>query len=302
MKKITIAGGTGLIGGLLSRALRERGYLVQHLSRTPGECPEYATYKWDPSRGDIDLKALLDLDGLINLAGAGIADRPWTKSRRRVLYESRVAGNRLLRDAVAKVQSRPNVFIGSSAVGYYGDQGDREVTEDTPPMHHGFLGELSRDWEASQDAFADLDVRMAKLRIGLVLSGRGGVLPVLRRSIVFGVGACLGTGAQYMSWIHETDMVQMIIRILEDDALQGVYNAVSPNPVQHETFMRLLVRQKGGLGWLPKVPAPLLRLLMGERSALVLDSSRVIPQRMLRAGFTFTFPKLKAAVQDLEGK
>ncbi len=293
-----IAGGSGMIGTGLSKRLVQGGHEVRLLTRHPELDHSYPAFGWDVAAGKMDPQALLDVDVIISLAGAGIADRRWSKSRKQILLKSRVSGNNLIFETLQRHQQRISQFIGASAIGIYGDRGEKILTESSEPGE-GFMSELCNTWEQSQRQFGEITDQLAHVRIGLVLAKEGGILPTMYHSIFAGIGASLGSGTQYMSWIHLIDLLRIFELLLSAPHLQGAFNAVSPSPIQHRQFMRHLVNQKGGLGWVLPIPSLAIRLVLGEMAQVVLDSTRVVPKRLMAEGFAFDYVDLDQALKSL---
>ncbi len=300
MKTILIAGGTGLVGSHLCPFLRKQGYEVRLLSRHPDKVRDYSAYRWDVGTRQIDRAALEGVDAVINLAGAGIADRPWTSARKRELITSRVDATLLLRDALAELKVKPRRYIAASAIGYYGNRADEWVDEDSHRGTHGFLTELAVAWEAAAQQIEALGIATARLRIGIVLAREGGALKPLALPGLFGMAPWFGNGRQWYSWIHVTDLVRMIHYLLTRPTLTGPWNGVSPSPVRLKDFVKTIARTRRGLALGMPVPAWLLRLGMGEMADTVLYSTRVRPRRWLEeTDFRWLFPELEGALEDL---
>lgn len=294
---VLIAGGSGLVGRRLQFFLKKNGYAARILTRTPrGE----GEFRWDPASGEIDPAALEGVGAIVNLAGAGIADKRWTEARKREIVDSRVLSARTLAEAVgAQVGPKPAVYIGASAIGLYGDTGDALLSEDSP-AGVGFMPECCMAWEAAARPFADvLGLRSALLRIGIVLSTQGGALPEVLRPARFGLGVSFGDGRAWWSWIHIDDLCRMIIWAIENPQAQGVYNAVAPAPERNKALIAAVGRAMGRT--LLPLPAPslALRLLLGEMSAVVLNSNRVSAQKVINVGFEFEYPELEGALRAL---
>lgn len=296
---VLITGGTGLIGRRLTEILQAIGHQVRHLSRRPAPDAPVPTYHWDPAAGTLDTAALDNLDAIVHLAGAGVADQRWTDVRKSEIVDSRVETARLLREALqTRNQSLP-AFLSASAVGYYGaDTGDRRLTEDAPPAHD-FLAYVTQMWEAAADTFAEGGTRVVKLRIGVVLSADGGALPQLARPVRWGAGAPLGTGQQYLSWVHIDDVARMFAFALETPTLSGTYNAVGPTPVTNDTFTHVVAEVLDRPYFLPPVPGFLLYLALGEMATVVLGGNRVSSEKIAAAGFTYRYPELTHALSGL---
>ncbi|MBA4055456.1 MAG: TIGR01777 family protein, partial [Marivirga sp.] len=234
-----------------------------------------------------------------HLAGAGIADKPWTEERKREILESRTNSTRLLFDELKKGDHTVNVFISSSAIGYYGFGDKQEIfTEESNPGND-FLATVTRHWEKEVDAISALGIRVIKVRTGIVLSEKGGALMEIVKPVKFFAGAPLGSGEQYMSWIHLDDLCGLFIKAVEDPAMSGAYNGVAPNPVTNRDLTVTIARTLHKPLILPAIPAFVLKLLLGEMADLVLRGSKVSPQKILRAGYRFKFENLNEALADL---
>jgi uncharacterized protein len=295
--RILITGGTGLVGTRLSEMLIDQGYEVAHLSRSTRPYSHYKTFKWDIDRHYIDENVLSYADYIIHLAGASIAEGKWTKERKREILESRVKSAQLLRECLSKTGHHVKAFVSASAVGIYGDTGQRLVTEES---HYGddFLAQVCKQWEAAAWEVHELGIRTVIFRMGIVLSNKGGALPQIAKPVKLMAGAPLGSGQQYMSWIHIDDLCRLFISAIEEHQFQGVYNAVAPNPVTNEEFTRTLAqvmhRPLTGL----KVPAAGLKLVLGEKSEVVLESQRVSANKVIQTGFTFEYQTILQALES----
>ena len=299
MSSILIAGGSGMIGSALSRSLMADGHKVSVLSRTPDHRSTPIQYRWNPSSEYIDEKAIQDVDVVINLCGAGIADKLWTRKRRLVLSESRLVPTRFLASLWKDRERKPAMYIGASAIGIYGDQGDKILDENSVSETEDFMVKLCRDWEGHHWKLEESGMEVSIMRIGLVLSDSGGLLPKLMSFIFLKSGAILGSGDQYMSWIHHHDLVDLFKWVINGNLPAGIYNTVGPDPVQHREFMHTLKRSSSKLSFLASVPTPILKLVMGEMSATVLSSVRVLPSKALTGGFNYRFEKLENAMGEV---
>lgn len=295
MQTILVTGGTGLIGKALTALLQSKGYSVLHLSRRDNPRAAVPAYAWDIAKGYIDPEALERADGIVHLAGAGIADSRWTAARKRELYDSRVLGTRLLTEQILRASKRPRVFVCGSAIGYYGNRGDEILTEESA-AGNGFMTDICRDWEAAIEPLRAQGLRCPVLRIGIVLSDRGGALAKMLPSYRFRLGAYFGNGKQYYSWVHIDDICRMLLFLLEQPHADGVYNGTAPNPVPNAEFARSLARALQRPSLIVPVPAFALRLAMGEMADVVLHGCRVLPQRLQSAGYTFVHPDLEPAL------
>ncbi|MCB2407402.1 TIGR01777 family oxidoreductase [Hymenobacter lucidus] len=297
-RKVLITGGTGLIGTRLADMLIDAGYEVAILSRQPSQS-RYRSFRWDPSAGTIDEAAVPYADYIINLAGSSVSDGKWTNERKRDILTSRLQGTSLIARELAKSNQHVRTFLSASAIGIYGDSGDQLVTEETPPASpDDFLVAVSQQWEKAGQQVQELGIRTVLMRIGIVLSTEGGALVPLARTVKMMAGAPLGSGRQFMSWIHLDDLCRLFIQVLEDARWQGTYNAVAPNPVTNQEFTETLAEVMHRPLVLPKVPAFGLKLMMGEMSEIVLGSQRVSAEKVLKQGFTFEYPQLKGALES----
>lgn len=299
--RVIITGGTGLIGRVLAGELVAAGWEVIVLSRHPERAPQMSegvrAEKWD-GRTAQGWGGLADGAGaIVNLAGENIAGGRWTADRKRRIRESRLAAGAAVVEAVTAARQKPSVVVQASGIGYYGPYGDEPISEDGPPGTD-FLGRLAVEWEASTAPVEAMGVRRVVVRTGVVLSREGGVLPRLMLPFRFFVGRRLGDGQQWVSWIHIADEVRAIRFLMENPNVRGPYNLTAPNPVTNAQLARTLGRVLGRPSWMP-VPAPALRLLLGEMADALLTGQRAVPQRLLEAGFRFRFPELEAALMDL---
>lgn len=300
--KIIITGGTGLIGTALARSLNADGHLAIVLTRNPDhhtDVPLLRHLPWDgkTSAGWID--EVRDADAIVNLAGAGIADARWSAARKQEIVQSRVDAGRAVMDALDKTQDgRPRMLVQASAVGYYGVHGEEPVVEDSPPGSD-FLANTCVAWEASTSDAETLGVRRAVARTGVVFSLDGGALPqILLPFKMVVAGGPLGSGEQYVPWIHVDDEVRALRWLIETPDARGAYNLCAPNPVKNRDLAQTIGEVMGRPAAIP-TPAIALKAALGERATVVLDGQRQIPQRLLTEGFTFTYPDLRPALEEL---
>lgn len=293
MNHILITGGSGLIGRQITELLEKKGYEVAWLSRTP---QERKFFLWDVDKGKIDPKSMEWADAVIHLAGAGVADKRWTPERKKLILESRTKSAQLLYSAIESAQSKPNTFISASAVGYYGFNTGTTLVDENSPAGDDFLAQVVIAWENEAKKMEALHLRTVLLRIGIVLDADGGALGEMLKPPV---AAPLGSGDQWMSWIHIDDLARMFVFALEKTTLQGVYNAVGPNPATNQLLTKEAASAKGkpyiGIG----VPGFVLNLVLGEMAAMVLGGNRVSCQKIQKAGFQFEFFELSAALKNL---
>ena len=299
--RVLITGANGMIGQALERSLTTEGHQVNCLVRRPrlqrvAHPPQSQDYAWDPDRGIIDPDALERLDGVIHLAGANIAQGRWTSRRKQQLRSSRVEATTFLIEALRKASTRPDFFLTASAIGIYGDQSDREIIE-THPAADDFLGSLGQDWEKASAVMEQDGVRVVALRLGMVLAGEGGALKSMLPAFRLGMGAILGHGDQYVSWISMTDLLRCVDHIMHKADLEGPFNLTAPNPVTFKTFAKTLGKVLKRPVLL-RLPTFAVRLLFGEMGQSVLMSScRALPGKLLASGFDFQQPDLESALK-----
>lgn len=296
-QSILIAGGTGLVGSRLLELIDYNKYTVKVLSRSKKpDTPEVNYYTWDFDTMTIE-EGAVDVDYIINFTGAGIADSRWTENRKRILIESRVKSAQLIKKGLEKSKSKPKAYISASAIGYYGDRGEEKLLE-TSPAGSGFMADCCVTWEDSAKKLSSLVDRLIINRIGIVLSTKGGALPKILMTKAVGVYNYFGNGKQYYSWIHIDDLCRIFISNIEDSSMNGIYNTVTPDPITNKKFTQEIKDSLGGIAALP-APAFGLRLVLGEMADVVLNSNRVIPEKLKEIGFKFTFSDLGEAVNDL---
>ncbi|MEO6686416.1 MAG: TIGR01777 family oxidoreductase [Dyadobacter sp.] len=302
-QKVLITGGTGLIGKRLTTLLLEKGYRVAYLTRRPVEIPFVKVYEWDVKNNYIEPGALEHTTHLIHLAGAGVADEKWTEERKKEIFSSRTDSIELITRRLKHLKITPESFISASGSSYYGeDTGDIQHTEMSPPGKD-FLSEVTIEWEKAADTIKALGVRTVKLRTGIVLSNDGGAVPKMAQPAKFGFGAPLGTGKQWLSWIHIDDLCRLYIECMEKDSWEGAYNAVAFPPATNEDFTKLICKALHRPQWLPNVPSFALRLVFGEMANVVLGSNYVINQRIKdETDFKYDFPDLLEALKDVFSK
>ena len=291
MKNILIAGGTGLVGKQLTQLLRDYGHKVSILSRNPNSQDEYF---WDPKAGKIDDSILSDVEVLINLSGAGIADKKWTKQRKLELQSSRVGTNVFL---YAQVQKMPKLkqYICASGINAYGYKNEKEYSEEDP-FGTDFLSQLVRVWELSADQFKT-HCKVAKIRTAMVLDRDGGALKRMVPVVKLGIGSALGSGKQFCPWIHSEDLSRLFIHVIEKE-LEGCYNALAGS-VTNKLLMKGIAGTLNKAFWFPNVPSFALRLLFGEMALMLLNGVRASNQKVLETGFVFKFNELDKALTDV---
>lgn len=295
--RILVTGATGLVGSALVPALEENGHEVLTVSRSAGE-GEYEV-QWDPYEGfsDEEAEKLKGIDAVVHLAGESIAEY-WSEEKKKRLRKSRVKGTETLVNALKGLDSPPKIFVSASAVGYYGSRGDEELSDDCEPGD-GFLPDLCVDWEAESMKAEEFGARVVIPRIGIVLSKEGGALGKMITPFSFGVGGTVGEGDQWMSWIAMPDLVRLIQFLINNSRVSGPINATSPNPVTNREFTKALGKVLNRPTFIP-VPGFGVKLLFGEMGErLLLEGSRVIPEKLIEAGFRFDYPDLEAALKKV---
>ena len=294
---VVLAGGSGFLGNRLRVQLEVAGHRVVNLTRSP-RADRAGDVAWQPEGAPGQLSPHLEgVDAVINLAGENIADGSWSEARKAQLRDSRLVATRCIVRAMAACERPPGVLVSGSAVGYYGPHGDEVVTERTPPGS-GFLAKLCEDWEQEAWAGTSTQTRLAIVRSGLVLGAEGGALKKMILPFKLGLGATLGSGDQYMPWIHLDDWVAMVIWLIGADRASGAFNASAPTPVTNRDFTRTLAR----VLWRPAVlqaPAFVLNLALGEMSSMLLTGQRVIPAAAEEMGFRFAYRELEPALRSL---
>lgn len=293
MQHILITGGSGLVGQQITELLEKKGYEVAWLSRsTQGK----KTFLWNVEKGEIDPNAIEWADAIVHLAGAGVAEKRWTPERKKLILESRTQSTQLLFSAIEKSAKKPSTFISASAVGYYGFNTGTTLVDEGSKPGSDFLAEVVIAWENEVKKMESLQLRTVLLRIGIVLDAEGGALGEMLKPPV---AAPLGSGDQWMSWIHIEDLARMFVFALEKTTLQGIFNAIGPNPATNQQLTKEAAAAKGkpylGIG----VPGFALKLVLGEMAAMVLGGNRVSSQKIQKAGFEFDFPELKGALKDI---
>ncbi len=292
MQRIAITGASGLIGTALVGKLKSDGYTVQRLVRRPTVSPEEIF--WNPAQSEIDLDSLAGVDAVIHLAGAGVGDKRWTKKYKSEILNSRLLGTTTIANAVSQV--KPKVFISSSAIGWYGETGNRAVIE-SDRGGDDFLAAVCREWEAAADLAGD--VRTLKIRTGLVLDPTGGALGRMLPLFRFGLGGKLGNGKQWWSWITLHDHLRAIEFLMENNQISGAVNLTSPNPVTNQEFTSALARALRRPALFP-APAFALKAALGGFSTEILGSKKVLPGVLQDAGFNFDFPHIGPALDALD--
>lgn len=304
MKKVIgITGGSGFVGKHLTQVLLSQGYEVVVFTRHPSHQKKKPGFKhafWNPSQQKCDLRFFKDLHAVVHLAGAGVADKPWTAKRKREIKESRTQSTTYLVQQLREYAPQCKTFISASAIGYYGpDRADANVPfqEDAPP-YSDFLAQTCVAWEEASKP-AEVFLRRVIFRFGIVLGKERGAFSAFARPQKFGIVPILGSGKQMVSWMHVEDLCGLILQALNDNKIEGVYNAVAPQPVTHKTIMNAIATKRGGIKIRIHVPVPLLKLGLGELSTEVLKSCTVSGDKVASIGYQFQYPDITSAVGNL---
>lgn len=307
MATILITGGTGMVGQQLTRVLLSKGYDVIWLSRASGkkeiDGKVIRIASWNLQEQTIDATAIQQADHIIHLAGAGVADKRWTAKRKQEILDSRTQSSALLVKALQTIPNKVQSVISASAIGWYGPDEDNTLgssfTEDMP-AYPDYLGSTCKAWEESITPVTELGKRLVKLRIGIVLSTTGGALAEFKKPLKGGMAAILGSGKQMISWIHVHDLCRMFLYAIENQSMQGIFNAVAPHPVSNKELTLTLAKQKNGSFYIPfYVPAFLLKMILGEMSIEVLKSATVSSHKIEEQGFRFEYATVQQALRDL---
>lgn len=299
MQKILIAGGSGLIGTRLTQYLDPQQYQIHILSRSRKSDKDFIKYfVWNTDKKEMDLAAFEGVDAVINLAGAGIADKRWTPARKKILLDSRIESIATLSKAMDQLDKKPALLIGASAVGYYGNQGDKKLVE-SDGAGTGFLADITTQWEAASLQLAKKFSRHTLLRIGIVLSKNGGALKEILKPAALGSYGYFGDGSSYYAWIHIDDICNIIKTQIEDSSYSGIYNASAPIPLTIKELVTAVKKAKGGLGLVMPVPTFALKVALGEMTQMLTDSMRAVPERLNSAGFEFAYPEPVPALRHI---
>lgn len=296
-KKILITGASGLVGTRLTEMLLENGHQVSHVGRSKkaGRVPSFV---WDVDKHEIEPEALAGVDTIIHLAGAGVAEKRWNENRKKEILESRTKSSALLYNLLKKGNHSVKSFVSASAIGYYGFCLDERISTEESKPGTDYLAQVTKQWEESVDQISELGLRVTKLRIGIVLSNKGGALQEMARPIRYGAGAPLGTGNQYLSWIHIDDLCALFAKAAEDEKMHGAYNAVCDWVTNKEITKSIAQILKKPL-WLPPVPAFMMRIIVGEMAMIVVNGSKVSSDKIRETSFVFQYADLEKALVDL---
>lgn len=297
METVLITGGSGIIGSRLSEILSMNGFAVRHLSRNPSGKEKYATYQWDLAKGYIDNNALKGVDHIIHLAGANVAESRWTRSRKKEIIDSRVNSLQLIFHKVTSEQIPIKSLVSASGSNYYGFDENSRVFKETDPPGKDFLAQVCIKWEAAALQFEPI-CKVSILRTGVVLSPKGGALEELSKPIKLFIGAPLGSGNQWMPWIHLDDVCMMYMLLIKTGNA-GIYNAVAPEDHTNREFTQMVAKAIHKPLWLPPIPSFVMKMLLGEMSEILLNGNRISCEKITRSGYVFRHPSLHESLQNL---
>jgi hypothetical protein len=298
--KVLITGATGLVGNAIVSQCKKQEISVHYLTTSKNKIEDTERYKgfyWNPAKQEIDINCFKGVDAILNLAGASISKR-WTKSYKQTILNSRLQSLQLLKKTIQKEDIKINQLISASAIGIYPDSITNYYEEGFETPSSEFLGEVITQWEKAADNFSELGIKVAKIRIGLVLDTKEGALPQMVKPIEIGLGASFGSGLQWQSWIHKRDLARMFVHTLEYK-LEGVYNGVAPNPITNQELTKSIAKTLQKPLWLPNIPKVFMKCILGEMHVLLFESQRVCSKKIIDTGFEFRFVNLKPTLEDL---
>jgi uncharacterized protein len=296
---VLITGGSGLVGRYLTSTLLSMGYKVSHLSRKTNQIGEVKSSRWDPEKGFIDSAVFKDIDYIVHLAGANIGEKRWTTKRKSEIVSSRIDSSRLLHKVITENNIRLKAFITASAIGYYGSVTSEKIFNEDDDPGNDFLGTTCRLWEKGADLFENSGIRTVKIRTAVVLEKSDSALSKLMMPAKFGFLIQTGSGRQYMPWIHITDLCNIYLKAIDDQTIEGSFNAVSPQHVTNKDFMRTLAKVMKCKVFPIPVPEFLLRIVLGEMSDVILKGSRVSSGKIVKSGYRFLYETLEEALKNV---
>src|ERR1017187_1509851 len=295
---VLITGGSGLIGSTLTDLLLANNYIVSHIGRKKVSNNKVLSYQYDLHNGTFDAEAIAQADYIIHLAGPNLADSRWSKSRKNELIASRVVSGEMLFNALQEIPNHVKGVISASGIGYYGDTQEIFVDENMP-CAKDFLADVCRQWESVIEKIATLNIRIVKLRLGVVLSEKGGALTPMTKAVKLYIGSPMGSGSQYISWIHIDDLCNLFLKAIEDEKMQGVYNACSPNPITNKNFIKTLAKILHKPLFPINVPSLILKIVFGEMASILLFGCKPSCDKIIKAGFKFQYPELDIALKNI---
>jgi len=298
MSKILITGASGLIGRTLSDFLSLNNYEIIHVSRNK-KTNKYQSFEWNLKDGYLESGALNNVGYIIHLAGAGIADKRWSNDRKNEIIKSRIKSTELLFNEVSKLEIKPKAFISASAIGFYGAKTTENIYAENDPAGNDFLSGVCKLWEESSKKFNDLNIRNIQMRLSVVLSAEGGALKKMILPTKLGIGSAIGSGKQYIPWIHIFDLMKIILKFIENDKLEGAYNLTSPTHTNYNNFAKSLAKILKKPFFMPNVPSFVLQLIFGEMSKMILEGSRISCEKIINDGYTFEYSELEDALHNL---
>ncbi len=296
MASILVTGGTGFIGNALCDLLREKGHTVLILSRTKTDNPN--TFYWNLAERYVDSEAVIKADFIIHLAGEGIADKRWTKQRKKNLINSRVETANLLFKKVKELNPNLKGFIAASGIGYYGATTSEKIYAENDAAGEDFISEICKVWEKATLQFETINIRTVIFRTGVVFAKEGGALEKLSQPIKLGVGSALGSGEQYIPWIHLEDLCNIYMAAIENSKINGIYNAVAPEHITNKILTKTMAKKLKKPLWLTNIPAFLMKLILGEMAVILLEGSRISSEKIMATGFKFKFPNINEAIDN----
>lgn len=302
MATVLISGGTGLVGRALSKKLMAQGHEVRVLSRTPKQSGNVKSFFWNVEQQQIDIAAFEGLDHIVHLAGEGIAEKRWTDQRKRDIVTSRVDSMKLITDTVKLKNIQLKSFVGASAIGIYGMMTSNNIFSETDSGTKDFLSETCVQWENAYNAISLHSDKTTIIRIGVVLSAEGGALKKLLPQFKLGLGSALGSGKQYMPWIHLDDLVSIFMEALFNHSYKGVYNAATSEHITNKEFSVQLAKSLHKPFFMPNAPAFVLKLILGEMANMVITGTRISNQKLVNEGFVFRFSNLSEALEKIVSK
>jgi len=295
--KVLVTGSSGLIGSAIVSALEDRGHQIVRLVRFEKQKAEN-TLLWDPEHHELNLADFEGFDVVINLAGENVGNGRWTEAKKKKIRDSRVLTTHMLSELLVRLETPPRLLINASATGYYGDRGEHELDESSPPGE-GFLAEVSQQWEDATQPASEKGIRVVLLRFGVVLSRKGGALAKILFPFRLGLGGVIGSGKQYFSWIAIDDVIGVILHVISHDSIVGPVNVTAPNPVTNQAFTKTLGKVLNRPTIFP-LPAAIARIVMGEMAdETVLNSIRAVPKKLESTGYTFLYPELESGLKHV---